>query len=71
MLFSSDYAREFQQLFDPRHGGFGSAPKFPRQTLLELLRRLGATIVPSGALVSRFAAAWSCALQFAALADAF
>lgn len=23
--------------FDPRHGGFGGAPKFPRQTLLELL----------------------------------
>ncbi len=23
--------------FDPVHGGFGSAPKFPRQTLLELL----------------------------------
>jgi hypothetical protein len=23
--------------YDPRHGGFGSAPKFPRQTLLELL----------------------------------
>jgi Xaa-Pro dipeptidase len=27
--------------------------------VVELLRRLGATIVPSGALVSRFAAAWS------------
>jgi uncharacterized protein YyaL (SSP411 family) len=23
--------------YDPRHGGFGAAPKFPRQTLLELL----------------------------------
>ena len=23
--------------FDPHHGGFGSAPKFPRQTVLELL----------------------------------
>jgi uncharacterized protein YyaL (SSP411 family) len=23
--------------FDPRHGGFGSAPKFPRETLLEML----------------------------------
>ncbi len=23
--------------YDPRHGGFGGAPKFPRQTLLELL----------------------------------
>jgi uncharacterized protein YyaL (SSP411 family) len=23
--------------YDPRHGGFGSSPKFPRQTLLEML----------------------------------
>src|SRR5206468_12533524 len=23
--------------YDPRHGGFGGAPKFPRETLLELL----------------------------------
>ena len=29
--------------------------------VIELLRRLGATIVPSGALVSRFAARWSAA----------
>lgn len=27
--------------FDPELGGFGSAPKFPRQTLLELLLRFG------------------------------
>ena len=27
--------------------------------VVELLRRLGATVVPSGALVSRFAARWS------------
>ena len=27
--------------------------------VVELLRRLGATVVPSGALVSRFAAQWS------------
>jgi uncharacterized protein YyaL (SSP411 family) len=25
--------------FDPKHGGFGGAPKFPRQTLLEMLLR--------------------------------
>jgi uncharacterized protein len=29
--------RESVSDFDPVHGGFGSAPKFPRQTLLELL----------------------------------
>ncbi len=32
--------RHYQQLFDPVHGGFGSAPKFPHAVDLQLLLRL-------------------------------
>jgi len=37
-------AQTFQQMqrnFDPEHGGFGSAPKFPRPVTLEFLMRYG------------------------------
>jgi uncharacterized protein YyaL (SSP411 family) len=30
---------ELERLYDPRHGGFGAAPKFPHPTSLELLLR--------------------------------
>ncbi len=38
--------RQLQQSFDPVHGGFGQAPKFPHPTSLErLLRHYGATAI--------------------------
>jgi hypothetical protein len=37
-------ARQFRETFDPRHGGFGGAPKFPRPSeLLFLLREYART----------------------------
>jgi uncharacterized protein YyaL (SSP411 family) len=38
-----------QKMFDPQHGGFGSAPKFPHPSALELLiERSGRSQVPTG-----------------------
>ncbi|MBI4564286.1 MAG: thioredoxin domain-containing protein [Planctomycetes bacterium] len=33
-------AEQFEQQFDPEHGGFGSSPKFPRSVTLEFLLRM-------------------------------
>jgi hypothetical protein len=35
--FIARVVRDSMSDYDPQHGGFGSAPKFPRETLLELL----------------------------------
>jgi uncharacterized protein YyaL (SSP411 family) len=40
----------FRRTFDARHGGFGSAPKFPRPSELLFLLREHARAAPSGAL---------------------
>ena len=39
--------------YDPRHGGFGGAPKFPRETLLELLLVYIQTPAPDAPLKAR------------------
>jgi uncharacterized protein YyaL (SSP411 family) len=39
--------------YEPRHGGFGAAPKFPRETLLELLLTYCAQPVPKSAIGDR------------------
>jgi uncharacterized protein YyaL (SSP411 family) len=53
--FCNELVRASLADYDPQHGGFGMAPKFPRQTLLELLL-VHETIVPDAnrmTLVSR------------------
>src|SRR5262245_48976199 len=41
-------ARQFRDTFDPRHGGFGGAPKFPRPSELLFLMREYARTRPAG-----------------------
>src|SRR5262249_9235846 len=45
--------QQFRQSFDPRHGGFGDAPKFPRPSELLFLLREHARAGASGDAVSR------------------
>jgi uncharacterized protein len=43
-----DAVRQLRASFDPEHGGFGGAPKFPHATNLELLMRRSAAGDPAG-----------------------
>src|SRR3954451_20061456 len=42
--------RSLEQVYDPRNGGFGGAPKFPPSSAIEFLLRRGETRMTSGTL---------------------